>query len=215
MGSEKQRGVHGNRTESTRGGMRERVEMPAATGEVSAAFQGAVCRVPASSPVRSSFPAFARRCFSLLTRSRGAGDGVPTDAVKPEERHPQPVTGESRERRPETQEHRNTVATEANASLSGVTAGETALRKRVGSDEGRGVAHAGSSWRCLDGAEIGSSWNLHRAHRPAPSAPGRPSSEPTSQGGERVDTTTHPADASTGPGVQAGARPAFGGRRWA
>ena len=37
---------------------------------------------------------------------------------------PQPVTGESRERRPETQEHRNMVA--ANASLSGVTAGETA-----------------------------------------------------------------------------------------
>jgi len=42
---------------------------------------------------------------------------------------------------------------------------------------------------------------------------GRPSSEPTSQGGERVDTNPHPADARTGPGVQAGARPAFGGWR--
>ena len=101
-----------------------------------------------------------------------------------------------------------------------------ARRKRVGSDEGRGVEGNASQRRNGTGRWNPAQGFLVRGQRQRESVgtlvapiqagikPGRPSSEPTSQGGdEDTEDTTHPADATTGPGVHAGARPAFGGRR--
>ena len=83
------------------------------------------------------------------------GGDVPAGVAKPQTQHPQPATGESRERRPVTQERGNMVARRT-PSETGVTAGETALS--ADRRKGRGVEGHADSPRDRNRTEIGSSW---------------------------------------------------------